>query len=118
MLALLAGPSIAGLIMTGVADCRSGYHALVSHLLRWRVGAHWYALARSSPLQSCTWLPHFRSRALRLISLPSIVATSDKAAMLVMGLAYGLLGGGFLEELGWTGLPCLGWEISSGRIAG
>jgi CAAX protease family protein len=35
--------------------------------------------------------------------LPNILTTSDTAALLLMGLAYGLLGGGFCEELGWTG---------------
>jgi len=55
--------------------------------------------------------------------VPSIVATSDKAAVLVMGLAYGLLGGGFLEELGWTGfaVPRLRQRhgiVATGLIAG
>jgi membrane protease YdiL (CAAX protease family) len=35
--------------------------------------------------------------------LPGILNTDDKASLLLMGLGYGLLGGGFLEELGWTG---------------
>ena len=46
------------------------------------------------------------SLGLSLISpefLPGILTTSDKAALLLFGLAYGLIGGGFLEELGWTG---------------
>jgi membrane protease YdiL (CAAX protease family) len=46
------------------------------------------------------------SLALSLTSpdyLPGILATSDKASLLLMGIGYGLLGGGLLEELGWTG---------------
>jgi membrane protease YdiL (CAAX protease family) len=46
------------------------------------------------------------SYALSLTSrefLPNILTTSDKAALLLMGLAYGLIGGAFFEELGWTG---------------
>jgi hypothetical protein len=46
------------------------------------------------------------SLALSLTSpafLPGLLTTSDKGALLLMGFRYGLLGGGFLEELGWTG---------------
>ena len=35
--------------------------------------------------------------------VPGIVTTPDKVSLLVMGIGAGLLGGGFLEELGWTG---------------
>jgi membrane protease YdiL (CAAX protease family) len=35
--------------------------------------------------------------------MPNIVTSTDTIAVLLMGLGYGLLGGGFLEELGWTG---------------
>jgi membrane protease YdiL (CAAX protease family) len=66
------------------------------------VGVRWYAVALfSAPLvyvALCFGLslisPEFNS---------SILVTTDKGALLMMGLAYGLLGGGFLEELGWTG---------------
>jgi uncharacterized protein len=46
------------------------------------------------------------SYALSAISpeyLPRIVTSTDTTGLLVMGLGYGLLGGGLLEELGWTG---------------
>ena len=43
--ALLAGPSIAGVLLTGLVDGRSGFRRLVSRLRRWRVGARWYAAA-------------------------------------------------------------------------
>ena len=44
--------------------------------------------------------------ALSLISpqfIPSIVTTDNKTALLLFGIGWGLLGGGLLEELGWTG---------------
>jgi len=55
--------------------------------------------------------------------LPNILTTSDPAALLLMGLAYGLLGGGFCEELGWTGfaVPRLQQRygvLSTGLIVG
>ena len=37
------------------------------------------------------------------VSLPGIVTTDERAALLLFGLAWGLIGGGLLEELGWTG---------------
>lgn len=43
--AILLGPSIAGLIMTGLIYGRSGYSALKSRLIKWRTGIQWYAFA-------------------------------------------------------------------------
>jgi uncharacterized protein len=71
-------------------------------MTRWRVGARWYAVA----LLTAPLLYGAISLALSLTSpeyLPSIFTTDDKASLLLMGIAYGLIGGGFLEELGWTG---------------
>jgi membrane protease YdiL (CAAX protease family) len=102
MLAWLAGPSVASLLVTGLVDGRAGLRELLSRLLKWRVGACWYAIAfLTAPLVYVAM-----SFALSLTSrefLPNILTTSDTAALLLMGLAYGLIGGGFCEELGWTG---------------
>jgi hypothetical protein len=102
MLAWLAGPSVAAIVMTGLVEGRAGYRDLLSRLTRWRVGARWYAVALLiAPLVYVTL-----SLALSLNSpgfLPAILTTRDRSALVLMGLAYGLLGGGFLEELGWTG---------------
>jgi membrane protease YdiL (CAAX protease family) len=102
MLAWLAGPSVASILVTGLVDGRAGLRELLSRLLTWRVGARWYAVALlTAPLVYLTL-----SLALSRTSsafLPNILTTSDTAALLLMGLAYGLLGGGFCEELGWTG---------------
>lgn len=102
MLAWLAGPSIASVLLTGLVDGRAGLRELLSRLLRWRVGVRWYmvALLTAPLLYLAALLP------LALFSpafLPGIFTTSDQASRLVMGVAYGLIGGGFLEELGWTG---------------
>jgi uncharacterized protein len=102
MLAWLAGPSVASLLMTGLVDGRAGLRALLSRLLTWRVGAHWYAVTLlTTPLVyvAMSFALSFTSHAF----LPNILTTNDTAALLLMGLAYGLLGGGFCEELGWTG---------------
>src|SRR3712207_3242119 len=44
-LAMLAGPSVAGILLTGLVHGRAGLREMLSRLLRWRVGTRWYALA-------------------------------------------------------------------------
>ena len=39
----ILGPFIAGLVMTGLRYGRPGLRELLSRLLKWRVGARWYA---------------------------------------------------------------------------
>jgi len=102
MLAWLAGPSVAGILLTGLVYGREGFRSLLTRMTRWRVGARWYAVA----LLSAPFLYVGVSLALSLTSpeyLPGILATSDKAALLLFGIGWGLIGGGLLEELGWTG---------------
>jgi len=101
LLALLAGPSVAGLLLTGLVHGRGGLRELLSRLLRWRVGVCWYAVALLTAPLLMTAIP----LALSLLFpefLPGIFTTDDKASLLLMGIAAGLIGG-FLEELGWTG---------------
>ena len=45
ILAFLAGPSVAGLLLTGFVYGRAGLRELLSRLFRWRVAARWYAVA-------------------------------------------------------------------------
>jgi uncharacterized protein len=102
LLALFAGPSVAGLLMTALVNGRTGLRELRSRLFHWRVGALWYvaALLPAPLLVSALLL------GLSLINpafLPGILTTDDKAFLLIAGLAGALIGGGFMEELGWTG---------------
>jgi CAAX protease family protein len=100
-LAMLAGPSVAGLLMTGLVSGRAGFRELLARLLKWRVGVRWYAVA----LLTAPLLVTAVSLALSLLSpefLPAIFTTGDKAPLLLSGLAAGLIVGIF-EELGWTG---------------
>ena len=102
ILALLAGPPIAGILLTSLLYGRAGFRDLLARITRWRVGARWYAIALlTAPLSMTAAL-----LALSLTSpvyLPGILTTSDKVSMVLFGIAVGLIGGGFLEELGWTG---------------
>jgi membrane protease YdiL (CAAX protease family) len=119
ILALLAGPPVAGLLLTGLVQGRAGLRELLVRLLRWRVGARWYTVALlTTPLVMPAVL-----LALSLTSpvyLPAIVTTGDKATLLLLGIVVGLVGG-FVEELGWTGfaIPRLRYGVlATGLIVG
>jgi membrane protease YdiL (CAAX protease family) len=92
---------VAGILLTGLLYGRAGLREFRSRLLKWRVGARWYAVALlTAPLWYIAVL-----LALSLVSrefLPGIFASDDKASVLLFGIAVGL-GAGFVEELGWTG---------------
>lgn len=45
VLAMLAGPSVTGLLLTGLVDGKSGLREILRRLLMWRVGAGWYGVA-------------------------------------------------------------------------
>ena len=85
LLAWLAGPSLASILMTGLVHGRAGLRDLLSSARRWRVGAGWYAVALlTAPLSSVAVL-----FALSLSSpgyLPTILTTTDKASLLLLGI--------------------------------
>jgi membrane protease YdiL (CAAX protease family) len=99
--ASLLGPSVAGIVMTGIVDGRAGYRDLLSRLRHWRVGPGWYAFA-------LLLAPVVNTAVLLTLSLsspaflPGIVTAEDKAPLLLMGLVAALTVP-FFEELGWTG---------------
>jgi hypothetical protein len=99
--AMFVGPSLAGFLMTGFIYGRAGFRELGSRLLKWRVGARWYAIALlTAPLLILAVL-----LALSLISpkyLPLLYTSNDKAFLLWYPIAAGLITAIF-EELGWTG---------------
>jgi membrane protease YdiL (CAAX protease family) len=120
-LAMCAGPSIAGILLTGLVDGKAGFRELLSRLLRWRVGAGWYVVALlTAPLVITGVL-----LALSLTSpgfVPGIFASDDKATLLLSGLAGGLMAA-FFEELGWTGFAVPGLRqrysvLTTGLIVG
>jgi len=102
LLVLFAGPSIAGPLLTMLVDGRAGLRDLGARLLRWQVSVRWYVIA-------LLFAPLLVAAVLFVLSLfspaylPGILNTSDKLSLLLFGIAWGLIGGGFLEELGWTG---------------
>lgn len=96
---LMAGPSVSGLLLTGFVSGRTGLRDLFARLRRWRVGARWYVVALCTSPVLATAV--FFALSPRFSEFP-IVTTDDKTSLLLQAIAAGL-GGGFLEEIGWTG---------------
>ena len=122
ILAVLVGPSVSGIVLTGLVYRREGFRNLFTRMRRWRVGARWYAVALlTAPLVSTAVLI-----PLSLISpvfLPGIFASEAKVSFVLMGIVVALIVGIF-EELGWTGFAVptlLGLRysvLSTGLIVG
>jgi len=98
--AILLGPTLAAAILIALSG-RSEFKDLLAHLLKWRVGVRWYAIAfLIAPLSTAL--------TLGLLSLfspefqPSILITPDKISLVISAIFAGLIVGTF-EELGWTG---------------
>ncbi len=98
---MLLGPSVSGLLLTGLTGGKTGLRSLLSRLLRWRVGLGWWTVALLAgpllmtvvPLALSPFFPDFK---------PQVLTTDDKASLFQLAIGAGL-GAGFFEELGWTG---------------
>jgi len=96
------GPCLAGILLTGLVYGRAGLRELLSRLLRWRVGARWYAVALlTAPLLVTPILLAFS--LISPIFLPSILTAADGVSLILSSIVTGLIFGGLMEELGWTG---------------
>lgn len=91
VIVMLAGPSIASLLLTGIVDGRAGYRDLFARLVKWRVSLGWYALA-------ILIAPIVTAGVLLVLALPSPGLTT---AVVFGGLFAGATT--VLEEIGWTG---------------
>jgi len=112
----LLGPVLSGTLLIGLLDGKAGLRDLLSRMTRWAVSIRWYALAiLAAPLLASGILFAFslRSRAF----LPALVTTDDRLALLLMGVAIGLIGGGLMEEPGWTGFATPRLKKSHGVTA-
>lgn len=115
VLAMLPGPAVAGILLTGLVYGKGGLRDVLSRMLRWRVGARWYAVA----LVGAPVLVTAVLLALSLTSpafLPGIYTSDDKATILLISIAYGV-GAGFFEELGWTGFAVPRLKLRHGVLA-
>lgn len=101
ILAMLAGPPVAGVVSTILVSGRAGLKDFLSRLFRWKAGVRWYAAALLIPLFTEVAVLFVLSLASPTF-LPAVVTVSDKGALLMSGIRMGLMGG-LVEELGWTG---------------
>jgi|SRR5215204_3883670 len=105
LLALFAGPSVAGIMLTGLVHGRAGFHNLLARMTRWRVGARWYAVA----LLTAPLLVTGTLLAFSLISpefLPRLFTSDDKASLPLFGIAAGLIGEVSWRSWAGRGSPC------------
>ena len=100
-LAMLGGPSIAGMVLTWVVDGKAGLRELGSQLLRWRVGGRWFAVALLVAPFAITAVLLTLSPISRDY-IPRLFISDEKSFLLQFSIVVGLLVGIF-EELGWTG---------------
>jgi uncharacterized protein len=114
--ALFAGPSVAGIVMTALVSGRAGLRELLARIGRLRVGAAWWAAALlMGPVLVAVVL-----FGLSLYSpdfTPGLLTAEDKLGLLIFGLGWGLVGGGLLEELGWTGFAVPALRQRHGMLA-
>jgi membrane protease YdiL (CAAX protease family) len=114
VLVMLTGPAIAGLVLTDLVDGRVGLRELLARLLRWRVGARWYAAAVLLPPLVAGVVPLALSLGSHAF-LPAIVTADDKPAVLLAGIAVGFTT--LLEEVGWTGFVTPRLKLRHGTVA-
>lgn len=90
---MLLGPSVSGLTLVALLDGRAGLHDLWARLIRWKVGAGWYAVALLTA-------PLLLLAILLLLSTTAAPAFAPRFQWALV--AVGLIAGTF-EEVGWTG---------------
>lgn len=96
------GPILSSLLLTGLVNGREGFRELRARLTKWRVNARWYAAALL--VAPILILPILFGLSLTSSEyLPAIATTADKAGLVITGIMIGLVFGGFMEEMGWTG---------------
>ena len=98
---MLVGPSVSGILFTGLVHGRAGFRNLFIRMRRWRVGARWYAVALlTAPLVFTAVLVPLSliSQVFRL----GMFASDAKVSFVLMNIVVALVIG-ILEELGWTG---------------
>ncbi|HRW08530.1 MAG TPA: type II CAAX endopeptidase family protein, partial [Caldilineaceae bacterium] len=100
-MAMLIGPSVAGLLLIAFVAGRTGLNHLLQRLIRWRVGLRWYGVALlTAPLSIA--IAMLLLLPFSTAYMPAIITTDARVTLLLTSIAAGLLVALF-EEIGWTG---------------
>jgi membrane protease YdiL (CAAX protease family) len=89
---MLLGPSVAGIVLTGLLDGRAGLGELFARMRGISFGPRWYAMLLIPPALVFAVL----------LCLKTLVSPAYAANLFLPGLGFGLLAG-FFEEIGWMG---------------
>jgi membrane protease YdiL (CAAX protease family) len=98
---MMLGPSVAGVVMTSIAEGRSGLRDLLSRMCRLRIPPAWYAgLLLPPAVMLCV-----------LLGMTTFVSPVFSPNRFLAGIAFCVVAG-FFEEIGWTGyvFPKMGRE--------
>jgi uncharacterized protein len=114
--ALVLGPTLSALLVTGASEGREGVRRLLGRIVLWRVGFRWYLFVLLG-------IP-----AIVLVSalvMPGALASFDASAVprvmflyVVAGLCFLFAGGPFFEEIGWRGFALPRLQGSYGPLGG
>jgi len=90
----LFGPALAAIIMAAVTEGKAGVKALLSRVVRWRVGVRWYVIALGLPtvLSLATAGLYYLLGASQFLQVGALTIFDLVLFVLVVG-----------EELGWRG---------------
>lgn len=99
-LAIIAGPSLSGILMIAIVDGMPGMREFLGRLRRWRVAPGWYAWALV-PALSMAGVAVLLSQLFPDLR-PAIIDAENRSSILIGAIVLSLLIGSF-EEIGWTG---------------
>lgn len=122
LLIMFAGPFISGILMNFFIEGKEGVRKLMAKYFHWQTEGRWYAIAIfTGPILVAAVI--FGLSLFNQEFLPGIITTKDKIGSVIFGVGWGLIGGGLLEETGWTGfvVPQLRKQhsiLSTGLIVG
>jgi membrane protease YdiL (CAAX protease family) len=112
--AILAGPTLAGLIMAAATDGRAGVRRILGRLVLWRVGVHWYVVALLGvPL---VMVLGTMASAGALPSWGGLGGPAYLGSYLVSFVLVTVLGGPLFEEIGWRGFALPRMQRSLGPL--